>query len=248
MKTHALSLLTIVGLLAGCAGGMSKHATTAPMTRAEVAAESKTDAFTELDQDLGTDAGHETVVDPRKAGDFVVFSFEGTYRGTPLELTERVVDRTEKDITVELSFKEKGKAAQVLQVTTSLEIAHAGEVLKVRKMDAKGVATDATHATYDALMGMTVASTDVNDAELSSVPAKVAVGDKEIAVTATTYRVQIGASHATMQTLSSDDFAWGDVGGEIRTDQGGVFYKATLVGMGTDASSVASVDTTPTAN
>lgn len=248
MKTHALSLLTIVGLLAGCAGGMSKAATSAPATRAEIAAEAKTDAFTELDQDLGADGSHETVVDPRKAGDFVVFSFEGSYRATPLELTERVVERTEKDITVELKFKEKGKAVQVLQVTTSLEIAHAGEILKVRQIDATGAATDTTRAAYDTLMQMTVASTDVNDAELSSVPAKVAVGDKEIDVTATTYRVQIGASKATMQTLSSDEFAWGDVGGEIRTDLGGVFYKATLVGMGTDASSVASVDTTATTN
>lgn len=243
MKTHALTLLTMVGLLAGCAGGASKIAVRTP-DATETTAAAKTDTFVELDQELGdTDATQATVVDPRKAGDFVVFTFEGSYRATPLTLTERVVGRTDKDITVELNFQEKGKAAQILRVKTSLEIARAGEVLDVQQVDAKGNATAVPRSTYDNLMGMTVASTDVNDAELSSVPSKVAVGEKEIAVVTTTYRVQIGAAKATMQTVSSDDFAWGDVGGEIKTDQGGVFYKATLVGMGADPKSVASIDT-----
>ncbi|MFO0616308.1 MAG: hypothetical protein U0414_27195 [Polyangiaceae bacterium] len=249
MKTTALSLLSIVGLLAGCAGSASKLTAKAPVTHAEVSAtDEKTDTFTELDQDLTADAAGDSVVDPRKTGDFVVFSFEGSYRTAPLELTERVVDRSDKAITVELAFKEKGKPTETLQVTTSLELAHAGEVLGVKQIDAKGKATPVERAKYDTLMAMTVASTDVNDAELLSVPAKVNVSGKDLAVTATTYRVKIGAAQATLQTLSSDDFAWGDVGGEIRIDQGGVFYKATLVQMGADPSSVASVDTATKAN
>lgn len=247
MKTHAFTVLTMVGLLAGCASGASKVALKSPDATAKVA--EKTDSFIELDQDLGdAETTQATVVDPRKTGDFVMFSFEGTYRTAPLMLTQRVVDRTDHDITLEMNFQEKGKQAQIVRVKTSLDIGHAGEVLEVAIVDARGVATPTSRATYDNLIGMTVASTDVNDAELSSVPSKVAVGGQELHVTATTYRVHIGATKATMQTLSSDDFAWGDVGGEIKTEQGAIFYKATLVGMGADPSGVASIDATTATN
>jgi len=61
-------------------------------------------------------------------------------------------------------------------------------------------------------------------------------------VTKTTYRVKIGKAAATMETLSSETFAWGDVGGQIQTDAGATFYRAKLVDMGSAPGSVASLD------
>jgi len=51
-----------------------------------------------------------------------------------------------------------------------------------------------------------------------------------------------------MQTLSSETFAWGDVGGEIRADGGALVYSAKLVDMGTNPSTVASIDAPASTN
>jgi hypothetical protein len=44
----------------------------------------------------------------------------------------------------------------------------------------------------------------------------------------------VGKKQATMSTLESSTFVWGDVGGEIKTDKGKVLYKAEVVEAGHD--------------
>ena len=44
--------------------------------------------------------------------------------------------------------------------------------------------------------------------------------------------MRIGKTKATMRTLQSEDFAWGDVGGEITAEDGRVLYRAELIDRG----------------
>ena len=61
---------------------------------------------------------------------------------------------------------------------------------------------------------------------------KVAVGAETIDAKRTSFRVRVGKKHATLRTLESPTFAWGDLGGEITTDAGKVLYKAEVVDAG----------------
>jgi hypothetical protein len=243
MKTSTLLLAAASLCFAGCASSATTHTETAKASKAKATVDA-TEATKpgEIDETYDTGKKTETAADARKTGDFVVFEFDGQYRKTPITLTERVVARTDTDITVELTFAEKGKTTDTLRVMTSLAIGHTGDVLRVEKKDAKGAFATAPTATYDSLMAMTVASVDMNDEEISRIPATTTVGATALPVTKTTYRVKIGKAAATMETLSSETFAWGDVGGQIQTDAGATFYRAKLLDMGSDPSSVASLD------
>jgi hypothetical protein len=44
--------------------------------------------------------------------------------------------------------------------------------------------------------------------------------------------VRVGTQDAVMVTKSAPTFAWGDVGGEIRTKNGKVLYKAEIIESG----------------
>ena len=46
------------------------------------------------------------------------------------------------------------------------------------------------------------------------------------------YRVRVGAHAAVMETVSSPQFAWGDLGGQITTLDGALLYKAEIIDVG----------------
>jgi hypothetical protein len=60
----------------------------------------------------------------------------------------------------------------------------------------------------------------------------VSVGGHDIPCTQTRYRVIVGKRAATMRTIASESFAWGDVGGDIVSDDGRVLYRAEVVDVG----------------
>jgi hypothetical protein len=93
------------------------------------------------------------------------------------------------------------------------------------------VPTDA----YDALLARTVIVADRNDGLLGSEDATIDVDGKSIRGTRKTYRVNVGKRGATMSTLETSGFTWGDVGGEIRADDGALLYKAEVVHAGNGA-------------
>ncbi len=242
MKTSTI-LIVSAAWLAGCAGSTAQHAdaprASMPFTASAPVMPGKAG---EIDETYDAAKATPVAFDPRKVGDFVVFAFDGSYRNAPLTLTERVVARTHDTITVDNAFAEKGKPTETLRVTTSLARGHAGDVVHVEQKNEKGAFVEAKAAMFDTLMGMTVAAVDTNDEQVSRVPGKTTVGGTALDVEKTTYRVRIGQTKATMETFSNDQFVWGDVGGEIRSDAGAVVYSAKLIDMGSNASTVASLD------
>jgi hypothetical protein len=81
---------------------------------------------------------------------------------------------------------------------------------------------------------------DDNEGALDSQKVTASVGGRDFACTQTRYRVRVGKHSATMRTVSSESFPWGDVGGDIVTDDGKVLYRAEVVEAGSSSPIVAS--------
>jgi len=58
-------------------------------------------------------------------------------------------------------------------------------------------------------------------------------GGQSIACKKTTYLVTVGKNTAVMSITQADGFSWGDVGGEIKTKDGALLYRAELIEVGT---------------
>jgi hypothetical protein len=87
-------------------------------------------------------------------------------------------------------------------------------------------------AAYEQLMNGIILSADDNSGLVSSSETVVDIAGMPLAVTESSYRVRVGAHQALMKTMSAEDFAWGDVGGEIRTLDGQLLYKAEIIELG----------------
>jgi hypothetical protein len=168
----------------------------------------------------------------RAPGDFVVYRFTGTFRRTPLTLTERVVARRGALVTLDLSAAE-GAAREDLRVRIDEGSPTRNEVVSVARLD-HGVETPSTVEAYEALMARTALAADGNDALLRTEEITVDVGGAALPAKQTTYRVRVGKRQATLRTLESAAFVWGDVGGEITATDGKVLYRAEVVDAGHD--------------
>jgi len=115
----------------------------------------------------------------------------------------------------------------------------AHELVSAQRLDGASAAKPMSSAELDALMAKTVLAADDNQGSTGTERAKVSVGGQDIACTRTSYRVTVGKQAATMSTLSSDAFPWGDLGAEITTDKGNVLYRAEVVDLGNAAPIVA---------
>ncbi|WP_437587103.1 hypothetical protein [Sorangium sp. So ce1000] len=172
----------------------------------------------------------EDAASARKPGDYVAYRFSGSFRKTPLLLTQRVVAREGDVLVVDVTL-EDGKQTEALRVRMSDEPSRRGEVLSAAWIDG-GAERPATLSTYDAMMAKTALAADENEDVLGSEAVNVEVGGASIPCQQTSFRVRIGKAKATMRTLQSDDFAWGDVGGEITAEDGRVLYRAELIDRG----------------
>ncbi|MDC0678548.1 hypothetical protein [Sorangium atrum] len=166
----------------------------------------------------------------RKPGDYVAYRFSGSFRKTPLLLTQRVVAREGDVLVVDVTL-EDGKKTEALRVRMSDEPSRRGEILGAAWID-DGAERPATLSAYDAMMAKTALAADENEDVLGSEAVNVEVGGSSIPCQRTSFRVRIGKTKATMRTLQSDDFAWGDVGGEITAEDGRVLYRAELIDRG----------------
>jgi hypothetical protein len=75
-------------------------------------------------------------------------------------------------------------------------------------------------------------SADENAGLVDATRSTIDVAGRPLHCDVSSYRVRVGAHDAVMTTLSSDEFAWGHVGGEISTLDGKVLYKAEIVDIG----------------
>jgi hypothetical protein len=221
---NRLLLSALVSLLAvGCGkAAIQTHAAALPgkSTPAAQAPEPATEAES---------APAKTASSPREIGDYVVYRFSGSFQKAPITLTERVVAR-DKDALVLDVVLDDGQKKHELRVRTSEAQATSGELLSVHRID-KGNLVPMDLADYEALMAKTMLIADSNEAELGSEEITVALGEAKIAAKQTSFRVKVGGKDATMRTVVSDKFPWGDVAGEIATE-GDVLYRAEIVTIG----------------
>jgi len=165
----------------------------------------------------------------RNAGDFVVYRFSGSFQKQPLTLTERVLAREGTFVLLELTLEEGGKKQQ-LRVKMNDTPGANREVFGVTRFE-NGVEIPADAAAYEAMMSRTIVAADENEELLASENVEVQIGGANVPCKATTYRVRLGKHQATMRTVESDRFPWGDVGAEI-AQNGKLIYKAEIVEAG----------------
>jgi hypothetical protein len=166
----------------------------------------------------------------RQPGDFVVYRFSGSYRDKPVTLSQRVIARDGTDLLVDMIL-ENGKQPLTLRLRLDDSPDGGGELISVARIEDE-VLLPFGVAAFEEVMDDVVLSADENDGELASAPALVSVGDNELSCIKTSYQVRVGDSQAVMHTLSSNEFAWGDLGGQIETAGGKLLYKAEIIDMG----------------
>lgn len=218
MNRIALPLLVAL-LAAGCAA--STPAASMSAKKADRTAVAATDRDT-------VESGSS---ERREVGDHVTFAFSGSYRKSPITLTQRVISRTQDTIEIEYTFVEEGRS-ETMRTATSLGGETAGAITRVVRVGDDGGTEPLSVEAFEARMGETAAQTDQNEALLDERETRVTVGDDEILATTSVYRVRLGDRSATLETTSSPDFVWGDLGGKITTADGAVFFAAELVDAG----------------
>jgi len=166
----------------------------------------------------------------REVGDYVVYRFSGSFQSAPVTLTERVVAREKNTLVLDLILEEGGSKRE-LRVRTSDAPESRGDVLSVARIE-KGKLVPVEIAEYETLMAKTMVVADENEASLGSEDVTAKVGEDALPATRTSFRVKIGEKTATLHTVVSERFPWGDVSGEIAAEDGSVIYRAEVVGIG----------------
>jgi hypothetical protein len=250
MRSTSLLPLLVLALTAGCARA-SRPAGTADTFAATVHGPIRATAHrTVTPSDRGLAAAPP--IELRRAGDYVVHRISGSFRRTPLRLTQKVISVDRGLVTVEVilasdsaprSAKNDSDAegGARLRVVFDRTPGAQREVAKVTRLigdrEEPGTLED-----YELLMAETVMVPDRNEDLIGTEVVSAKVGDRAVDCKKTSYRVAIGKKTGVLSTLTSEGFAWGDVGGEIRADDGKILYRAEVVESGSRATATASAE------
>jgi hypothetical protein len=207
------------------ASSLAKTATTRELVKADERAATQEPSEAPSKQD--TSPADQAA---RKPGDFVVYRFSGSFRKTPLTLTQRVIERSGSILTLDVTT-EAGNVKRELRVKINDAADAKNEVLSVARLEG-GVEKPASLDAYDALMAEATLAADQNEAFLGTEDVLVDIGGAPLPCHKASYRVRVGKKQATLNTLSSDGFAWGDIGGEITAAGGKLLYRAEVVDAG----------------
>lgn len=180
-------------------------------------------------------AAETTAADPTSApwaaGDFVVYRFSGSFHKTPVTLTEKVVARQGDSFTLDVTYDD-GKTKEAIRARMKGTSPASAEVVSVARL-VRGVEQPASAALFEEIFARVALVADQNEAQLGTESVKVDVaGHGAVACERATYRVKVGKDTATMRTLGSPAFVWGDVGAEITAASGKLIYKAEVVEAG----------------
>lgn len=236
MRTNALGLLSLSAMLVACGGGCGANrgvvVSSATSTTSATSASGSAHNGTRAAATPAAPVGERGL----QAGDYVVYRFSGSFRKpspSPLTLTQRVLGRDGAVVSLEVILDD-GRKQETLRIRKDATPGSAEEVFDVTRIEA-GVARSATVDAYAALMARTVLAADQNEAELGTETTSVHVGDKTLRCKKTGYRVRVGKHEATMSTVESEAFPWGDVAGDITTVDGQVLYRVEVVEAGSAA-------------
>lgn len=164
-------------------------------------------------------------------GDFIVYRFSGAYRKAPLTLSERVVDAEGTQTVVDMTFDDGMRKKTTIRAHFDHTRGAERELVSVARVES-GTERSMPLDAFDKMMEGTILAADRNEETLGSEKVKLSVAGKELACDKRSYRVAIGRRTAVMSTLTSDGFAWGDVGGEIRSEDGKLLYRAEVIDFG----------------
>lgn len=230
------STLLCVALVSTLAMGCGRAAVTArapspaPATIADAAAIKPIEENGSELAAAASEPAAEVKAPSRAVGDFIVHRFSGSFRDAPLTLTQRVIAREGDVLVIDMTLDEGG-SRQMLRVRMDDSPEKRGEVVRVSRM-VEGLEKDAPLELFEEMMAKTALAADQNEEVLGSEDLTVDVGGAPMAAQKTSFRVRLGKVEATLKTIQSDRFAWGDLGGEITTASGDVLYKAELVEAG----------------
>lgn len=217
-------MAALVTIIAGCSHAVSSQpATSLQLTSAHASS-------------LASSAAHadDTALDKtptRVAGDFVVYRFSGAFHKGPVTLTEKVLEAAGPILLVELTLN-GGKNDGTLRVRFDTTPNAKTDVLSVARVEASGGEKPSTMAAYEALMSETVFAADQNEEILGTESMKIAIGSKTFDCVQTRYSVIVGRKKGVLSTIASKAFAWGDVGGELKTNDGKLVYRIDIVDAG----------------
>jgi hypothetical protein len=255
MNRTLLTLATASILATGCGRAALEQAAEAPapiaqapathaahLSLSDAALPAPADAAKAAPIDIAALAASAPAAATRAPGDFVVYRFTGSFRKTPLTLTEKVVAKNGSLLTLDLAAQE-GAARDELRVTIDEASPSHNEVVSVARLEG-GISKASTLEAYEALMARTALAADQNEALLGSEDVSVEVGGASVPAKKTTFQVRVGKKHAVMRTFESTAFAWGDVGGDI-TANGKVLYRAEVVETGHDDATAKAAMATP---
>lgn len=233
------TLGVIAALTVGCATATPKLAK-AGRDRQATTTQSQREILSDLEKNpyQATEIANE---DSRQVGDYVSFAFSGAFAKNKFVLTQRVVEKTRENISILFERNEDGKVRERLLVESRANGSERGRVVSVVRVDDEGNKSPASAAAYEALLAKTVPATDSNDGLLHSEDTTVQIGSTTLPATKFEYAVQVKGTKAKMSAYSSDEFAWGDLGGEIKADSGKLLYKAEIVEIGSAARETASL-------
>lgn len=226
----ATSLLALA-LAAGCAGSPTAPAKTADTE--EVVEDSEADADAEDEDDEADEAVEETSsFKGRKlrVGDYFVHRFTGTFNKRPVVLTEKVIAQEDGAFVVDFQLEEAGKVSS-LRVRYDAE--NPTRLLSVHEVDGDEEKASSL-AAFETLLARTVFSPDENLEQLDEEETTCLVGEDELDCKKIRYKVMVGDKEGVLEVISSPAVAGRDIGGEVKTEDGTLLYRAQLVATGND--------------
>jgi hypothetical protein len=219
-------ILLAVSLLSSLALGCSTRTMVPAVTTAEVEA-----APARIVSALPV--ATEELEHARQVGDFVVYRFSGSYRDAPVEVTHTVVGHDAEMLVIDVTVDERGA-----QERLRMRLHPSGSLASVARWEGK-VLRPFGVAAYENLMAELTLAADENLGLIEEQARPIDIAGETIAATTSRYRVRVGAHDAVLVTKHAPDFRWGDVGGEIRTVEGKVLYRAEIVEAGSTAANLA---------
>jgi len=224
MTRKWIAIVSVSVLAAACGGAPSNPTHTALDTKVEAKKPKVKKAKAEVKE--------EAPAAMSQVGDFAVHRFSGSFRKTPIVLTEEVVAKADGKLVIDYTFEE-GDSKIRLRTWNEID---SGLVVKVAKLEGENEVEMGIDA-FDALIAETIFSADANEKILAKEESTCLVGTREVDCEQTRYQVRVGDAAATLSVTRSKSLLGHDLSGEIISEKGEVIYRAELLEAGNEQSS-----------